>query len=1087
MRKLFMFILLALFILPAQSQQVKINANYGKFRDSVVVPFVKTKPIFGVNANVVDTIDWNLGSQFVYVATVNKRYIQKNVMAGRTIDVFVQTAAGVQVSWDSVTFPTGFTQTFATGKISAYRITAMLNTTNRPILIGEQRPGTYSTISFGDSVPPNPDTIVVETDFVPPNTITNLSADTSGSGGVNLTFTVPNANPDYPVSFIVRSADTTITEFGDTTSNPAQIAVVNSFGGYGEGLPSYREAVTCSGTADEALVVTMMAYNWSPWDGSVSLNGSTPFTLASNSVQGDMRARVYILQQPTAGLDSIHIDFTISNPYVVYAIYRLTGVQSYTGNLTSGGFGAAWPDGQITANNLAIGDYMIDAYVTDDAITSWNFGQGQVIGVSHPYNGFVGDMIGASSYKTGVSGTGTMSLDFLVNGTDYAAAAIVLKSGVSASISTRWSNATPRVTQTSSTPAGASKTIYVGGLSVGKHYFAIKSVDAAGNVSALSNVVSVTIVAPDTSGVVGTPTGEWNGGYGYAFVDSVIGGDAAHRKFVDSSVAVSGNGTFASPYKTINAAIAACGTGDSVLIRKGTYPEQLSLKSNITITSYKREHVRVTGTPSATPHRFFIAGGLANVRIQGIDFKVPRSEAAPVIKADFSSCSNIIFVHNDLVQDIIDYSTTAQRYARSDGIIFGQCKRVTFIGNYVYGWSHGLWLDVNTTDTSFYNVQYNHITHIQWINIIIGFPADVTPPSTQAVLIKNNLIEDSYGEDGIQWQPFYPSAGGDPSRQFVHRHFKHIVEGNVFRDIGENMLDTKATGHIMVDGNYAYRVWGIDDGFYTTNNGGGGLIEVGSTEVTQRTIARFNVAYSGPGGGSNTWYGSMWYHNTLWNMMRGYAGDRTRNTAAIMHWDVRFGNVVKNNLLVNNYIEVQSSAGDGALDIDGNDYYHTAGGGSVLFSYYSSGWQTLTGLTAWRQHWAAGVSGKDANSMTANPLLANVPEFPTANHTSYDFTPDNASPLVGAAVGLAMPTGNGTGTSFPISNVYCFRDAWGMSEFGVKGDSIVVGAQVPVEITAIDYNSGTITVSQSITYSEADQIFLYRNGKKVDDIGAIQR
>lgn len=59
MRKLMALFLLVLMTLSAEAQ-VKVQANYGRFRDSVMVPFVKTKAVFGVNANVVDTIDWNL-------------------------------------------------------------------------------------------------------------------------------------------------------------------------------------------------------------------------------------------------------------------------------------------------------------------------------------------------------------------------------------------------------------------------------------------------------------------------------------------------------------------------------------------------------------------------------------------------------------------------------------------------------------------------------------------------------------------------------------------------------------------------------------------------------------------------------------------------------------------------------------------------------------------------------------------------------------------------------------------------------------------------------------------------------------------
>jgi len=234
------------------------------------------------------------------------------------------------------------------------------------------------------------------------------------------------------------------------------------------------------------------------------------------------------------------------------------------------------------------------------------------------------------------------------------------------------------------------------------------------------------------------------------------------------------------------------------------------------------------------------------------------------------------------------------------------------------------------------------------------------------------------------------------------------------------------------------------------------------------------------------WPGWKLFHNTMVYNKRGKNGPGTNNCANIQQYnDLRPANAIKNNIDINSYVAVQSSAHTSALDVDFNIYYTTTG--LPRFRHYAKEWKQVSGLPLWQAHWDPRVLGRDVHSRSGDPHLSKVPAYPSGNHTAYNFTPSAGSIAVNAAGPLTLATNETTGTNLVVADAYYFRDAWGMSAFGVVGDSIVVAAQAPAGITAIDYSKNAITLSGSRTWRNGAPVYLYRNGKKVDDIGALQR
>jgi hypothetical protein len=143
---------------------------------------------------------------------------------------------------------------------------------------------------------------------------------------------------------------------------------------------------------------------------------------------------------------------------------------------------------------------------------------------------------------------------------------------------------------------------------------------------------------------------------------------------------------------------------------------------------------------------------------------------------------------------------------------------------------------------------------------------------------------------------------------------------------------------------------------------------------------------------------------------------------------------------------------------------------------------------AWRGGGTGSISLSSAESTYPDMFNNNIQQYPVFNDTSvspYDFSLKNTSPAIDAGTYLTLVNdiGGGSGTSLVVDNAMYFCDGWGM----VEGDSIKIGSQDPVGITAISGN--TITLEASRTWADNDPVYYYRydrfNGA-APDIGALE-
>ena len=145
-------------------------------------------------------------------------------------------------------------------------------------------------------------------------------------------------------------------------------------------------------------------------------------------------------------------------------------------------------------------------------------------------------------------------------------------------------------------------------------------------------------------------------------------------------------------------------------------------------------------------------------------------------------------------------------------------------------------------------------------------------------------------------------------------------------------------------------------------------------------------------------------------------------------------------------------------------------------------WWRGDGLTG--NHWTDGNGYYNWAQWIAKPEVDNEirdnPEF--ADAVGSNFTLNSSSPCIDAGDWLTQTNGGNTGTTITVDEANYFFP--GISTLGVSGDSIFIGDDTNLEITAVNYTAETITVNRSITWTDAESVSLSSYSDSAPDIGA---
>jgi hypothetical protein len=126
----------------------------------------------------------------------------------------------------------------------------------------------------------------------------------------------------------------------------------------------------------------------------------------------------------------------------------------------------------------------------------------------------------------------------------------------------------------------------------------------------------------------------------------------------------------------------------------------------------------------------------------------------------------------------------------------------------------------------------------------------------------------------------------------------------------------------------------------------------------------------------------------------------------------------------------------------------------------------------------------DGNTQ-GNPLYVNGASADPFNSSLPDLHLQAGSPCINAGAALTTITSaSGAGTSFTVADAGYFLDGWGIA--GVDGDEIqIVGTSQIARITKVNYQTNTITVDTSLSWTQGQGIALAYVGS-APDVGAFE-
>jgi hypothetical protein len=353
-------------------------------------------------------------------------------------------------------------------------------------------------------------------------------------------------------------------------------------------------------------------------------------------------------------------------------------------------------------------------------------------------------------------------------------------------------------------------------------------------------------------------------------------------------------------------------------------------------------------------------------------------------------------------------------------------------------------------------------------------------------LIDSCVIDTSLQEDGIQFEDYQD----DPGNTALHRGV--IIRDNYIARCAENAIDMKTSSYVWIEGNLIHGSEGNDDGGFGTadNTGSGPPIERHNVDPgTDHITLRYNVLWDNLRGFTTTSVFQA-FNNTLLNNRRTYAGP---NQTAYQWYNMNpwsptgpvevFNNIFASISGTSTSAFVLVGSSPSIFSMNNNAYYDSSGsaqwgvssGGPGVFIYYQTllTWQTATGY--------------DLNSLYANPLFTNTPLHPYDYNAAWDFTLGPTSTLVdkGRPHAYTVSAANSS-TTVLVTNPFVFRS--NMGNPNITGDMISIDGGTAVEVTAVDYTNGVLTLAAPRSWTSGKLVILTRYvDDGLPDIGAKER
>ena len=544
---------------------------------------------------------------------------------------------------------------------------------------------------------------------------------------------------------------------------------------------------------------------------------------------------------------------------------------------------------------------------------------------------------------------------------------------------------------------------------------------------------------------------------------------SATTYYVSTSGSDSNPGTQAAPWKTIQKAANTMVAGDTVYILAGVYKEKVNIPKSgepekyITFSNYGTDEVIIDAENgvrdfcidiNGKSYLKFIGLKLVNAGPTGWRAGLRAIDNSSNIIMDSLTVQNcrfglLIYGKDSPVSNItLRNSVIAQN--KEHGVFLYKKVYDSTIGpnNHVYGNGEGVRELIHGIEigTDYPGLQSNGAQRITVFDNEVNNNGcqGIRTWNAKDILIKNNYCHHN-GATGIQIEDGSENIIVDSNRcEHNAQTFDYETGVWIARTVNSiaqnNMLRGNVLGLMVTTSNNTI----IRNNIIYDNNRGVGY------NGTPNAINAMGIHIDAE---SNN---VIAVHNTLFK--NGQNSQRAGITFCGFHPPSN-GIVVKNNIVSEALASLDIWMSCDSYTSDYNDYFNTR-----ALSVYWKG-STMN----WNSYLAA--SGQDQHTLLQDPLFA--------DSSTGNFNLQSNSPLIDKGTVLTRTVGSGSGALVSVEDARFFSDGIGL----MPGDLVKIGSNNPVRITSVDLNANTITLEQSIAWSNGDAV-TYPYSGAAPDIGA---
>jgi hypothetical protein len=513
-----------------------------------------------------------------------------------------------------------------------------------------------------------------------------------------------------------------------------------------------------------------------------------------------------------------------------------------------------------------------------------------------------------------------------------------------------------------------------------------------------------------------------------------------------------GTGSEAAPFATLALAFDRAEPGDTILLRAGKYRGTVTTdkpgqaNAPIRVTAWPGERAILTGGVTVAAlviaHPYWEFENFTIEPTAGPSGKPAWVKVQPEAKGVV--LRNLTLARNG---DISKAKTW------NDFGILIEADEVTVEKCRIYGMTKGIHVKGSCTGVT---ITGCHIGPTFQSNIVVG----TSFSTVRGLLISYNVLERSLIEDGIQFMQNFDAE----VKEADVSNLGTIVYANTIRDHGENAIDLKGAGDVVIDSNVIYRIAGSNNGpLHGWNRGSFSTITRGKNSASGRLIIRNNTIYnSAPA--IRLLSQSKIYNNVLWWNNYDYTGSDSKSAGAVFS-GVRQNEAVVRDVAIKNNVIGGQRHGTMALYVD------SACDMDVDYNVYASErWidkrtKAVTSFAAWQQALTqAGFEGCDQHSKVDNALaFVEVPTKPNGDHHTYNFqlrTPTPGGPLTTART-------SGNGKIIAVKDASYFTNWFGRQDLP---DEVIWVGQQAAKVEAVNHEKHQLHLDRALTWQEGDPI-----------------